>query len=84
MTTLDIIQALMAGAGISQYQAAQALRDHDAEVRRKVLADTMRRDAFTQAAFTGLLAARGGVTPPEELVHAALQHVDIMLKELDK
>lgn len=84
MTRLDLIRALMAGAGISEYQAAQALRDHGASYRRKVLADTMRRDTFAQAALTGLLAAHDSTLPPEELVHRALQHVDIMLKEMDK
>ena len=84
MTRLDLIQALMAGAGISEYQAAKALNDHDRDVARRALAAVERRDAFAQAALTGMLATRGGTTPPEELVHAALQHVDIMLKELDR
>lgn len=84
MTRLDLIHALMTGAGISRYQAAKALGEHDAEVRKQALASVERRDAFARAALTGLLAAHDSTVPPEELAHRALQHVDIMLKELDK
>jgi len=84
MTRLDLIQALMAGAGISEYQAAKALNDHDRDIARRALAAAERRDAFTQATLTGLLAAHDSSVPPEELVHRALQYVDILLKEIDK
>lgn len=83
MTRLDLIQAIMAGAGISQYQAAKVLNEHDREVARQALASADRRDSFAAAALNGMLCS-GRIAPPEELVHAALQHVDIMLKELDK
>jgi hypothetical protein len=84
MTRLDLIQAIMAGAGVSQYKAAGILREHDAEVRRKALEDAARRDTIAGMALAGVLAHRVGSTPPEELVRVTLQHVDIMLKELDK
>jgi hypothetical protein len=83
MTRLDIIQALMVGAGISQYQAAKIMREHDAEVRRKALAGAERRDRFAAAALSGVLARFAGIAPPEQLVRQVLQHVDILIKELD-
>ena len=83
MTRLDLLQALMAGAGISEFQAAKALNEHDRDVARRALAAVERRDAFMQAALTGALCS-GRLTPPEQLVHEVLQIVDIMLKEIDK
>lgn len=81
MTRLDIIQALMRGAGMTQYAAAKVLREHDAEVRQRALGEAQRRDALAGMALAGMLA-RGRQVPPEEVVHETLQHVDIMLKEL--
>jgi len=43
MTSLDLIQALMVGAGISQFQAAKVLGEHDREIARNALAGATRR-----------------------------------------
>jgi len=84
MTSLDLIHALMVGAGISQFQAAKVLGEHDREIARNALASATRRDAFAQATLTGLLAAHDSTVPPEELVGRALQYVDIVMKETSK
>lgn len=84
MTRLDIIQALMVGAGISQYQAAKVLQEHDAEIKRTVLASKQRREDLAKHALQGLLCADGFSNPPETFAARAVRLADSLIAEIDK
>jgi hypothetical protein len=83
MTRLDIIQAIMAGAGISQLAAIKVLNEHDESVRAQALANTARRDEFARAALQGMLCC-GKLVAPEELARRALKQADLLMVEIDK
>lgn len=83
MTRLDIIKAIMAGAGISEVAAIRALHDHDESVRAQVLADKARRENIASAAMQGMLCC-GKLVAPEELARRALHQADLLIAEIDK
>lgn len=83
MTALDIIKAIAKGAGITEYSAIQALREHDAAVRAQVLASKERREAIAMHALQGLVCT-GRVSPPEDFAQEAVQQADCLIAELDK
>ncbi|PQV51842.1 hypothetical protein [Paraburkholderia sp. BL21I4N1] len=83
MTRLDIIRAIMGGAGISQMAAIKALREHDESVRAQLREETGRREDIAKHALQGILC-NGRLVTPEEIVRQALQHADILIAEIDK
>lgn len=83
MTALDIIKAIAKGAGVSEYAAIQALREHDAAVRAQVLASKERREAIATHALQGLVCT-GRMDPPEAFAQQAAQLADCLIAELDK
>ncbi|MGF6738478.1 hypothetical protein [Paraburkholderia atlantica] len=83
MTALDIIKAIAKGAGVSEFAAIQALRDHDAAVKAQVLASKERRETIATRALQGLLCS-GRMNPPEAFAKEAVQLADCLIAELDK
>lgn len=83
MTALDIIKAITKGAGITEYAAIQALREHDAAVRAQVLASKERRESIARHTLQGLVCT-GRNDPPEAFAQQAVQLADCLIAELDK
>lgn len=83
MTRLDIIKAIMDGAGISMVAASRALREHIDTAVERDRASRQRREGIAATLLGGLLCSAKMVAP-EEQVRRALQHTDILIGEIDK
>lgn len=83
MTQIDLVQAIVAGASVSQMAAAKALREHINAAVERELAGRDRRDEFARAALQGMLCC-GKLVAPEELARRALHQADLLIQEIDK